>query len=75
MTARRPIPPVVVPADFGELRMLVWNQDPHRPLPAQDAFAIYERNWRHVDVNRMTQDEAELVRSLADAFGHGVMPG
>ncbi len=75
MNATRPVPAQMVPADFDELRRLAWNRDPHRPLPAAEAFALYERNWRHVDVNRMTPEEAALVRDLTDAYGHGVMLG
>ena len=61
----------IVPAEFPELAMLVWNRDPARPISAADAFALYERNWRHVDKEHMTPAEADLVRELADAFGHG----
>ena len=39
----------IVPAEFPELALLVWNRDPTRAIPAEEAFALYERNWRHVD--------------------------
>jgi hypothetical protein len=61
----------IVPAEFPELALLVWNRDPTRPIPAEEAFALYERNWRHVDREHMTPAEADLVRELANAFGYG----
>ena len=65
----------IVPAEFPELKMLVWNRDPTRPIAAEDAFHLYERNWRHVHADRLTRSEAELVRRLTDQFGNGVFLG
>lgn len=31
----------------------------------------YERNWRHVDVERLTAKEAELIDNLTQKFGGG----
>jgi hypothetical protein len=63
----------IIPAEFPELALLVWNRDGARPIGARDAFSIYERNWRFVDVSRLTASEAELIRDLTDTFGNGVM--
>ena len=63
---------MVVPADYPELKMLVWNRDPARPIPAADAFALYERNWRLVDKQNLTEREARLIRELTEAFGNGI---
>lgn len=64
---------MIVPADFPELKMLVWNRDPLRPIPAEEAFALYERNWRFVETEKLTDHEARLIRELTDAFGNGVL--
>lgn len=61
----------VLPTEFPELRRLVWNRDPALPIRASDAFALYERNWRHVDRENLTEREARLIRDLTEAFGHG----
>lgn len=63
---------VVVPAEYPELALLAWNRDPACPIAAEEAFALYERNWRHVDTNRLTPREATLIRELTDPFGHGL---
>jgi hypothetical protein len=65
----------VVPDQFPELRMLLWNRDVARPIAAEEAFQLYERNWRHVNSQKLTIREAELVRRLTDQFGNGVFLG
>ncbi len=62
---------MIVPADFPELKALVWNRDPAREISASEAFALYERNWRFVDRNRLSDSETHLIEELAHAFGHG----
>ncbi|WFU09829.1 hypothetical protein QA646_02875 [Rhizobium sp. CB3090] len=64
---------MIVPADFPELKMLVWNRDPLRPIPCEEAFALYERNWRFVETEKLTDREARLIRELTDAFGNGIL--
>ena len=61
----------VVPAHHPELARLAWNRDPARPIPGQEALALYEANWRHVDVAALTPAERRLIASLADRFGRG----
>ncbi|MGK6315363.1 hypothetical protein [Neorhizobium sp. DT-125] len=63
----------IVPADYPELKQLVWSRDPLRPIPAGEVLAIYERNWRFVDEERLTKREADLIRDLVAEFGHGVL--
>jgi len=62
---------MVIPADYPELRLLAWSRDPARPIPAAEAFALYERNWRFVDNGRLTEREAAFIRDLVDRFGQG----
>lgn len=50
------------------LRELARNRA-DRWIPAEDAFGLYERNWRFVDRDRMTDDEAALVERLKRRFG------
>lgn len=60
----------IVPVAFPELQKLVWNR-PLRPLPAEEAFALYDRNWRFVDHDHLTKREADLIRILGRQFGNG----
>jgi hypothetical protein len=53
---------------------LTWNRA-DRWIPADEALALYERNWRHVDTASMSGEEAELIQRLVDRFGGGVFGG
>ena len=63
----------VIPAHYPGLRALTWNRDAQRPISAADAFAIYERNWRHLDQAAMPEAERLLVSELIERFGRGVL--
>jgi len=61
----------IIPARFPELNKLVWNRDPWRPMPDDEVFALYERNWRFVDHEHLTEDETRLLQNLSDKYGLG----
>jgi transcriptional regulator with XRE-family HTH domain len=65
---------VVRIADYPELRHLAWSHH-EEYLSAPEAFALYERNWRYVDRDRLEPREAELIRSLTERFGGGIFNG
>jgi hypothetical protein len=59
--------------DIGEwpaLRELAWNRV-DRWIPAGEAFALYERNWRHVDRDALQERERTFIARLAERFGGG----
>jgi hypothetical protein len=56
------------------LRSLAWNRA-GRWIPAEDALALYERNWRFVEPDRLTAAEAALIERLKNRFGGGVVNG
>ena len=62
---------MVTPADHPELARLAWNRDLALPIPARDAFGLYEANWRHIDAAALTNAERRLVQDLADQYGGG----
>lgn len=67
------VAPMIVPAEFPELQAIAWSRDATRPIPAEEAFALYERNWRFVDQKRLTAREKLLIQNLANEFGHGIL--
>jgi transcriptional regulator with XRE-family HTH domain len=73
--ARTGVPPRRIRIDrYPQLRQIGWHLGPaKRELEAQEAFALYERNWRHVDQAAMSAQERELVRKLTDTYGKGVL--
>lgn len=54
------------------LRALAWNRA-DRWIPADEALALYERNWRFVEPARLSRDEADLIDQLKNRFGKGVL--
>jgi hypothetical protein len=66
-----PIPTLKI-ARYPNLRLLAWQFHGDR-IPEDQAFAIYEREWRHLDPNRLGAEERELIERLNRAYGHGVL--
>lgn len=66
------IPARIRLADYPQLKQLAWQVHGTDELTPGEALSIYERNWRHVDVQAMAPRERHLVDALRSAFGeHG----
>lgn len=63
---------VIDAREYPELALLCWNRA-DRFLPAREAFALYERNWRFVDAARLSPQERGLVDRLVQRYGNGVL--
>lgn len=63
----------IIPDDYPELRLITWNRDRSRPLPAEEVFQIYEANWRHVDQRHLTDAERTMIEYLAATYGAGYL--
>lgn len=59
-------------AAYENLAALCWNRR-DRYLGAEEAFRLYERNWRLVDQRRMKPAERALIERLAARHGKGVI--
>ena len=70
-TTGAPLPDRIVLAQFPALRQLAWQQPDTRELSPQDALALYERNWRHVDKQALTMREIALIQALSNVLGGG----
>ena len=67
-------PPVAIRlADYPMLREIAWSTAPNAELSPTDAFAIYERNWRHLDQDAMSAKERKLLDRLTATVGKGVL--
>ena len=56
-------------ADFPQLKALAWQVQGTDYLTLAEAFDIYERNARHLDLTQMSEQEKLLWRNLQQAFG------
>ncbi|MGA8863374.1 MAG: helix-turn-helix transcriptional regulator [Gallionella sp.] len=63
------IPARVHLADYPQLKQLAWQVHGTDELTPAEALNIYERNWRHVDVNALAPRERQLVDALRIALG------
>jgi hypothetical protein len=65
---------IVDVGDYPTLKLLCWNRN--QPfVTRKEAFQVYEGNWRHVDENQLDQGELDLLTTLKNEFGQGVING
>ena len=58
-------------ADFAELKLLAWHIPGAAELTPEEAFGLYERNWRHVAQDRLQPEERALIEQLRQRLGRG----
>lgn len=58
--------------DYPQLQQIAWQIQPDATLTPLEAWSIYQRNWRHVDVARLSPAERQLVVVLQIGLGAGV---
>ena len=63
------IPARIRLAQYPKLKELAWQVHGAQELSPREALGIYERNWRHVDLASLSQDEKDLVDALRDGLG------
>ena len=60
-------------SDYPQLRFIAWNRPGDDILSDEDAFALYERNWRFVDQKALDDRELALIERLTNEVGHGYL--
>lgn len=66
-------PDEIKPADYPQLRLLVWNRNPEHLVSGEDVLAIYERNWDMVEQDALSAHERALIDHLVQKHGNGVL--
>jgi len=59
---------------YPQLKLLCWNRK-NSFLTAEDAWSLYERNWRFVETDRLEPMEQRLIEKLSARFGGGFLRG
>jgi len=59
-------------ADYPQLALLCWNVHDEY-LTRDEAFRLYERNWRLVEPARLDVREKALIDALTAELGQGVI--
>lgn len=65
------IPARIRLTDYPQLKQLAWQIQGTDALTPREALDIYERNWRHLDLDAMEPRERQLVDALRLALGEG----
>lgn len=65
------LPPVVKLEDYPALKQLAWQLHGVSEVTPQQAFDLYERNWRHLDRSQLGTAERGLLQALVDELGEG----
>lgn len=63
----------LVIGDFPQLRLIAWNRNPHDAITEEEAFDLYEQNWRFVDEAAMPPCEHAVVERLTRVYGNGIL--
>jgi transcriptional regulator with XRE-family HTH domain len=58
-------------ADYPQLKKIAWQLNDTKELSPKEALALYERNWRHIDLNEMEKKERALIQALVAEIGMG----
>ena len=58
---------------FPQLRQLAWNCAPDSEIDDAEALALYERNWKFVDVAALEPEERALLDRLIKEIGQGIL--
>lgn len=59
--------------DLPQLRLIAWNRHPADVISGEEAFDLYERNWRFVDLPAMQAHERAVPDRLTREYGHGIL--
>ncbi|MFB9312671.1 helix-turn-helix domain-containing protein [Nocardioides plantarum] len=57
--------------DYPGLRALAWQTDAGTTITESEALNLYERGWRHLDQQSLTDRERAFIQHLADTYSHG----
>ena len=60
-------------ADYPQLKLIAWNRFQDDLIEEDEALALYERNWRYVDREALTDKEQQLIDRLVIQFGNRVL--
>jgi transcriptional regulator with XRE-family HTH domain len=66
-----PLPAAIKLTDYPQLKQLAWHIPGAKTLTPEEALNLYERNWRHLDREKMALREASLLDALVQHIGKG----
>ena len=58
---------------YPQLKALAWQLREDALISPRDALNMYERNWRLIDLEKMTTEEKKLIEQLKNEVGKGCL--
>ncbi len=58
--------------DYPQLKLIAWSRAAAGDIDEEDAYALYERNWRFIEQSELTPAEKALIEHLSNKFGNGL---
>ncbi len=66
-----PATSVIVLQDYPQLTLISWGRPGSATVCEEDALALYERSWAHVDEDALLPHERALIDRLISKHGKG----
>jgi hypothetical protein len=60
-------------SDYPQLKLIAWQRSGDDIVEEKEALALYERNWRYIDLNQLTEAEQQFIDHLVKKHGRGVL--
>jgi hypothetical protein len=73
MIPMQPPPATLKIGQYPQLSLIAWSRQPCDEITAEEAFGLYESNWRFVEQDRLEQEERDLIDCLVATYGNGLM--
>lgn len=64
-------PATIAVGDYPGLRTLAWQTDAGTTITETEALNLYERGWRHLAPEALTDHEKAFIQHLADTYSNG----
>jgi hypothetical protein len=71
--AMKTLPTTLRIGQYAQLALIAWSRQPDDEISGEEAFALYESNWRFVEQERLDQEERDLIELLTKTYGNGLM--
>ncbi|WP_300676419.1 helix-turn-helix domain-containing protein [Nocardioides sp.] len=62
---------MITVGDYPGLRSLAWQTDAGTTVTETEALNLYERGWRHLEQETLTDREKAFIQHLADTYSNG----
>lgn len=58
-------------ANYPQLRLICWHITGAKTISEDEAFYLYQRHWRFIDENKLSNEEKMLLSKLILKIGKG----